>query len=287
MVERKTRARRRVQRGEQLELPLKRARDGTRRGGARVGAGRKRVSARASTPHRARPPHRATEPVHVTLRARFGPQRSQFLFPTIQIAITRVNLRDSETFRVVQYSVQGDHLHMLVEASTRRALSSGMRSVAIRIARYVNELLGRKGRFWSDRWHGRALHSPREVRHALVYVLANFRKHVPVSKMCSLLGVTRSGFYAWAKRPKPARAKSDAQLAATVAAVHQRSRKTYGSPRVHRELRAHGMRVGKKRVERLMRENGIRRRNNGVSRARPTPSTADRSRPTCSLARSA
>ena len=66
---------------------------------------------------------------------------------------------------------------MLVEASTRRALSSGMRSVAIRIARYVNELLGRKGRFWSDRWHGRALHSPREVRHALVYVLANFRKH--------------------------------------------------------------------------------------------------------------
>jgi putative transposase len=82
----------------------------------------------------------------------------------------------------------------------------------------------------------------------------------PVNTMCRVLGVTRSGFYAWSKRPTPARARSDAQLAATVAAVHQRSRRTYGSPRVHRELRAHGVRVGKKRVERLMRENGIQGR---------------------------
>jgi putative transposase len=82
----------------------------------------------------------------------------------------------------------------------------------------------------------------------------------PINTVCRLLGVTRSGFYAWVKRPRPARAKSDAQLAATVAAVHQRSRQTYGSPRVHRELRAHGVRVGKKRVERLMRENGIQGR---------------------------
>jgi len=82
----------------------------------------------------------------------------------------------------------------------------------------------------------------------------------PVITMCRVLGVTRGGFYAWKKRPKPARARSDAQLAAAVAAVHQRSRRTYGSPRVHRELRAHGVRVGKKRVERLMRENGIQGR---------------------------
>jgi putative transposase len=82
----------------------------------------------------------------------------------------------------------------------------------------------------------------------------------PVSSMCRVLGVTKSGFYAWVKRPKPARATSDAQLAATVAAVHQRSRRTYGSPRVHRELKARGVRVSKKRIERLMRENGIRGR---------------------------
>jgi len=82
----------------------------------------------------------------------------------------------------------------------------------------------------------------------------------PVSAMCRVLGVTRSGFYAWQKRPRPARGKSDAQLAATVAAVHLRSRRTYGSPRVHRELLARGVRVGKKRVGRLMRENGIQGR---------------------------
>jgi putative transposase len=82
----------------------------------------------------------------------------------------------------------------------------------------------------------------------------------PVSAMCRVLGVTKSGFYAWMKRPKPARARRDAQLAATVAAVHQRSRRTYGSPRVHRELKARGVHVGKKRIERLMRENGLQGR---------------------------
>ena len=81
-----------------------------------------------------------------------------------------------------------------------------------------------------------------------------------VGAMCRVLGVTRSGFYAWKKRPKPARAKADAQLAATVASVHERSRKAYGSPRVHAELKARGVRVGRKRVERLMRENGLQGR---------------------------
>ncbi|HEX5099705.1 MAG TPA: hypothetical protein VFV94_09410 [Polyangiaceae bacterium] len=64
-----------------------------------------------------------------------------------------------------------------MEAADKRALSSGVRSVTIRIARYVNDLLSRRGPLWADRWHGRALRTPREVRHGLVYVLANFRKH--------------------------------------------------------------------------------------------------------------
>jgi hypothetical protein len=73
--------------------------------------------------------------------------------------------------------VQWDHLHLVVEASDKRALSSGMRSLAIRIARYVNALLNRNGPLWADRWFGRALTSPRQVRNAFAYVLANFRKH--------------------------------------------------------------------------------------------------------------
>ena len=109
----------------------------------------------------------------------------------------------------------------------------------------------------------------------------------PVSAMCRVLGVTRSGFYAWQKRPRPARAKSDAQLAATVAAVHMRSRRTYGSPRVHRELLARGVRVGKKRVERLMRENGIQGRRKRRFKHTRTPIMAARSLATCSLESSA
>jgi transposase InsO family protein len=82
----------------------------------------------------------------------------------------------------------------------------------------------------------------------------------PITILCGVLGVSCSGFHAWRKRPQAARVRADAQLAAQVAAVHKRSRKAYGSPRVHAELRAKGTRVGKKRVARLMRENGLQAR---------------------------
>jgi len=81
-----------------------------------------------------------------------------------------------------------------------------------------------------------------------------------VSAMCQALGVTRSGYYAWKRRPPSASSKADAQLAVKVTAAHRRNRGIYGSPRIHRELRAQGVRVGKKRVERLMRENGLKGR---------------------------
>ena len=82
----------------------------------------------------------------------------------------------------------------------------------------------------------------------------------PITVLCHVLGVSRSGFHAWRGRPAAPRVRADAVLSAQVAAVHGRSRKTYGSPRVHAELRANGVRVGKKRVERLMRENGLEAR---------------------------
>ena len=82
----------------------------------------------------------------------------------------------------------------------------------------------------------------------------------PIALMCRVLGVSVSGFYAWRKRPMPERAKVDARLAVEVAASHKRSRGRYGSPRVHADLRASGVRVGRKRVERLMREQGLQAR---------------------------
>jgi transposase InsO family protein len=79
----------------------------------------------------------------------------------------------------------------------------------------------------------------------------------PVRLLCELLDVSRSGFYAWVDRPASPKRIADAQLVLEIRAALARGRGAYGSPRVHRELRARGIRVGKKRVERLMRENGI------------------------------
>jgi hypothetical protein len=88
-------------------------------------------------------------------------------------------LQDSnrDWFRVVHYSVQDNHLHLIVESDDSKSLSSGVRGLMVRIARRVNRLLRRRGRFWADRWHGRDLEGPRQVRNALVYVLHNHKKH--------------------------------------------------------------------------------------------------------------
>lgn len=80
----------------------------------------------------------------------------------------------------------------------------------------------------------------------------------PVQFMCRVLGVSRSGYYDWRGRPPSRRSLQDAALTEKISEIHQRSRETYGSPRVHAELKAIGTRCSRKRVERLMREAGIR-----------------------------
>ena len=82
----------------------------------------------------------------------------------------------------------------------------------------------------------------------------------PVAPLCEVLGVSRSGFYAWQTRPPATRTQVDQRLAVEVAAVHAESRRRYGSPRVHAELRDRGQRVGRKRIARLMQVQGLRAR---------------------------
>jgi transposase InsO family protein len=79
----------------------------------------------------------------------------------------------------------------------------------------------------------------------------------PVRLMCRVLSVCASGFYAWRKRTPSERAQQDQRLLLAVRVAHERSGETYGAPRVHRELKEEGTRVGKKRVARLMREDGL------------------------------
>jgi putative transposase len=80
------------------------------------------------------------------------------------------------------------------------------------------------------------------------------QRHVyGVKRLCRVVGVSRSGFYAWLGRPRSARSVSDAELAGIIVEIHDRSRRTYGAPRVHAELARLGRRCGRKRVARLMR----------------------------------
>ncbi len=91
----------------------------------------------------------------------------------------------------------------------------------------------------------------------------------PIATMCRVLEVSTSGYYAWRDRPISARARRDAQLRARIETIHQASRATYGMPRVHAELAADGVRVGRKRVARLMSQAGLE----GVSRRRRVRTT--------------
>jgi REP-associated tyrosine transposase len=77
----------------------------------------------------------------------------------------------------VHFSVQRDHLHMILEAASKRALGSAMKSISARVARAIHRVFGRRGRVLLGRYHVRALRTPREVRNALAYVLLNARKH--------------------------------------------------------------------------------------------------------------
>jgi putative transposase len=86
----------------------------------------------------------------------------------------------------------------------------------------------------------------------------------PVATLCRVLGVSSSGYYAWSKRRLSRRAKNDAALVERIGAIHATSKGTYGAPRIHAELKANGIHIGKKRVARLMRQAGVA----GVSRRR-------------------
>lgn len=105
-----------------------------------------------------------------------------------------------------------------------------------------------------------------------------------ITSMCRVLGVSTSGYYRWRKTEVSARARADVELTRRIETIHDRSRRTYGSPRIHAELREDGMRVGRKRVARLMREAamvGVSRRKSFRTtrrddRARPAPDLVDR-----------
>src|ERR1051325_9668788 len=164
---------------EQMELGIRAVH---RWGGRRPGAGRPRSGRRVGVPHRARPWHDRNHPVHVTWRFLPGlpSMRERKLAGAIGRtvrAITQSHAARGTGFRVIHSSIQANHLHMIVEAGGKNTLMKGLRGLGTWTGRRVNETLGRRGRVLADRYHARALTSPRAVRNAIVYVLQNHKHH--------------------------------------------------------------------------------------------------------------
>ena len=146
-------------------------------GGARKGAGRKPAPGRRRVPHRRREILKPRWPVHVTLRCvrEVGRLRKFKLYQRLREAMAGAGARAD--FSICQYSVQGDHIHLICEAQCESALANGMRSLQSRITKKLNKLLGRSGSAFDGRYHAHILKNPRVVRNAIAYVLLNGRKH--------------------------------------------------------------------------------------------------------------
>jgi REP element-mobilizing transposase RayT len=114
--------------------------------------------------------------VHVSVRVRSGlpSLRSESLFRRI---LSRIGAAKERYFRILHFSVQSNHIHLLVEANDRGRLTQGMKGFAVRVAKGLNDLLETRGTVWADRYFARSLATLREVRNALVYVIRNRAKH--------------------------------------------------------------------------------------------------------------
>ncbi len=160
------------------------------RGGKRKGAGRKpNNGVRAGMPHEQRPAVLASQPLHVTLRvlAIVSTLRDFDIYPAFQKATMAAawhgqNMVDGR-FRIVHMSIQSNHVHLLVEASDKQALSRGMQGFQISAAKWLNKVIGKRrgrprtGSVFADRYFAEPITSPLQARRALTYVLNNWRKH--------------------------------------------------------------------------------------------------------------
>ena len=116
-------------------------------------------------------------PCHVTVRMREDVPSLRTVSLVREVESAFAAACDRKGFRLVHYSLQGNHTHMIVEVDDERALGRAMKALGARLARAVNRVFRRSGPVLADRYHVRALKTPREVRNALAYVLLNARRH--------------------------------------------------------------------------------------------------------------
>jgi REP element-mobilizing transposase RayT len=144
------------------------------RGGRREGAGRKR-GRRVS--HRGRPKFARATPVHVSVRVRShvwnlrSGRAYRRISKCLELALGKFGLR------VIEYSVLGNHLHLIVEADSSESLARGMQGLAIRIAKSLNAMMRSRGAVFADHYDGRLLTTPTQLVRAIAYVLRNHEHH--------------------------------------------------------------------------------------------------------------
>jgi REP element-mobilizing transposase RayT len=188
-----TRPRRPRKRHTQLTLDAARKSEPGRHGGWRPGAGRPKKPGAVS--HAARPSEPARFPQHVTLRIADGVSSLARggLMKIIRRCIRRAHKPD---FRICEFNVLGNHLHLITEAADKDALARGLQGFEVSVARRLNPALMRSGKLFAHRYHARYLKTPREVRNALRYVLLN-RKHHDAEKRFSKQWIDPCSSAAW------------------------------------------------------------------------------------------
>jgi putative transposase len=145
-------------------------------GGKREGAGRPKTGFCKDAPHRRRPELSSKHPVHVVLRIlQRVTLRRREIYHALRSVLARYLGRAD--FHVVHVSIQDSHVHLLVEASNRRALTRGMQSFAINAARAFHQVDGGCGKVFAYRYHATQIQTRYHARHALAYVLNNWRRH--------------------------------------------------------------------------------------------------------------
>jgi len=147
-------------------------------GGKRRGAGRHPKGDRPLVSHKERPRFDKATPVHVTLRVMNNVPnlRSSRRFAVIRRTFAAA--KGLHGLGLVEFTVMGNHLHLIVEAKSSQSLSRGVQGLCIRLAKAMNKALaGRRGRVFADHYHSHLLRSPREVRNALGYVRHNAEHH--------------------------------------------------------------------------------------------------------------
>ena len=230
-------------RDQQLEFDFR------QHGGKRKGAGRKPKNATPGMPHRQRSKKKRGESLTIPVRLADGlPSLRRGGALTVVLAALSAS-SERHGMRIVHYSIQRDHLHLLVEADDRECVARGMNALLSPLARALNKLWGRKGKVFPERYHDEVISTPTQARNALRYVLQNGKKHGVVPRSSIDLCSSAPVFDGWKEQPSIASIPATPVMASVATAstwLLTAGWRRHGLPDIH-ELPQHHKHPGRPR----------------------------------------